>query len=122
VEDNDDGRLALQMMLQLQGHQVQAVGSGMAALEAVQRRPPEVAIIDIGLPDIDGWEVARRIARMAPVPRPLLVAITGFGQHEDKERSRKAGFDLHLIKPIDPDALSDVLSGATTHGRLAGSV
>jgi signal transduction histidine kinase/CheY-like chemotaxis protein len=112
VEDNDDGRIALAMMLQLQGHQVEAVGSGMAALEAVRRQAPDVAIIDIGLPDIDGWEVARRITQMAPLPRPLLVAITGFGQHEDKERSRQAGFDLHLTKPVDPAALADVLHRA----------
>jgi signal transduction histidine kinase/ActR/RegA family two-component response regulator len=119
VEDNDDGRLALEMMLRLQGHDVETVGSGLAAVEAVQRQPPEVAIIDVGLPDIDGWEVARRIAQMAPVPRPLLVAITGFGQHEDKERSRQAGFDLHLTKPVDPVALADVLRGATTQGIAA---
>jgi len=119
VEDNDDGRLALETMLRLQGHQVEAVGGGLAALEAVQRRAPEVAIIDIGLPDIDGWEVARRIAQMAPVPRPLLVAISGFGQHEDKERSRQAGFDLHMTKPVDPAALCDVLHSANTQGSAA---
>jgi CheY-like chemotaxis protein len=93
VEDNDDGRLALEMMLRLEGHEVEAVGTGLAALDAAQRRPPEVVIVDVGLPDIDGWEVARRMTLMALVPRPLLVAITGFGQHEDKERSRQAGFD-----------------------------
>jgi signal transduction histidine kinase/ActR/RegA family two-component response regulator len=119
VEDNEDGRLALEMMLQLEGHDVEAVGSGQAALEAVQRRPPEVAIIDVGLPDIDGWEVARRISLMALTARPLLVAITGFGQHEDKERSRQAGFDLHLTKPVDPDALAQVLGSVTTHGSAA---
>jgi signal transduction histidine kinase/ActR/RegA family two-component response regulator len=119
VEDNDDGRLALEMMLRLEGHDVEAVATGEAALGAVQRRPPEVAIIDVGLPDIDGWEVARRMSRMALVPRPLLVAITGFGQHEDKERSRQAGFDLHLTKPVDPAALSEVLSGASAQGSAA---
>jgi signal transduction histidine kinase/ActR/RegA family two-component response regulator len=116
VEDNDDGRFMLETLLRLEGHQVESVASGLAALEAVQRQPPEVAIIDVGLPDIDGWEVARRISRMALVPRPLLVAITGFGQLEDKERSRQAGFDLHLTKPVHPDALSDVLRSADTQG------
>jgi signal transduction histidine kinase/ActR/RegA family two-component response regulator len=119
VEDNDDGRLALEMMLRLEGHDVEAVASGAAALDAVQRRPPEVAIIDVGLPDIDGWELARRLSRLALVPRPLLVAITGFGQHEDKERSRQAGFDLHLTKPVDPDALSEVLHAAQPQGSAA---
>jgi signal transduction histidine kinase/ActR/RegA family two-component response regulator len=119
VEDNDDGRLALEMMLRLEGHDVEAVASGAAALDAVQRRPPEVAIIDVGLPDIDGWELARRLSRMALVPRPLLVAITGFGQHEDKERSRQAGFDLHLTKPVDPAALTEVLHAAQAQGSAA---
>jgi CheY-like chemotaxis protein len=85
----------------------------------VQRRPPEVAIIDVGLPDIDGWELARRLSRMALVPRPLLVAITGFGQHEDKERSRQAGFDLHLTKPVDPAAPTNVLHAAPPQGSAA---
>jgi signal transduction histidine kinase/ActR/RegA family two-component response regulator len=119
VEDNDDGRLALEMMLRLEGHEVEAVGTGLAALDAAQRRPPEVVIVDVGLPDIDGWEVARRMTLMALVPRPLLVAITGFGQHEDKERSRQAGFDLHLTKPVDPAALSAVLNTATVRGSAA---
>jgi signal transduction histidine kinase/FixJ family two-component response regulator len=121
VEDNEDGRLALEMMLQLQGHEVEAVATGLAAVEGVQRRAPEVAIIDIGLPDITGWEVARRIAQMALVPRPLLVAISGFGQHEDKEHSRQAGFDLHLTKPVDPAALAEVLQKADTPGSGAAS-
>ncbi len=119
VEDNEDGRLALQMMLELQGHQVDAVSGGVAAVEAVRHRPPDVAIIDVGLPDIDGWEVARRIRQLAPVPRPLLIAVTGFGQHEDKERSRQAGFDLHLTKPVDLVALDHVMHSADTK-TLAG--
>jgi CheY-like chemotaxis protein len=106
-------------MLQLQGHEVEAVATGLAAVEAVQRRAPEVAIIDIGLPDITGWEVARRIAQLALVPRPLLVAISGFGQHEDKEHSRQAGFDLHLTKPVDPAALAEVLHKADSRGSSA---
>jgi signal transduction histidine kinase/FixJ family two-component response regulator len=121
VEDNEDGRLALKMMLQLKGHEVEAVGTGLAAVEAVQRRAPEVAIVDIGLPDINGWEVARRITQMALEPRPLLVAISGFGQHEDKEHSRQAGFDLHLTKPVDPDTLADVLQSADLQARAAVS-
>jgi CheY-like chemotaxis protein len=108
-------------MLQLQGHEVEAVATGLAAVEGVQRRAPEVAIIDIGLPDITGWEVARRIAQMALVPRPLLVAISGFGQHEDKEHSRQAGFDVHLTKPVDPAALAEVLHKARTPGSGAAS-
>ena len=119
VEDNEDGRIALETLLRLEGHEVEAVGSGLAALESVRRQSPDIAIVDVGLPDIDGWEVARRIRLMAPVPRPVMVAITGFGQPEDRERSRQAGFDVHLTKPVDPAALLNVLGGATVQGSAA---
>ena len=94
-------------------------GSGLAALESVRRQSPDIAIVDVGLPDIDGWEVARRIRLQAPVPRPVMVAITGFGQPEDRERSREAGFDVHLTKPVDPASLLNVLGGVTVQGGAA---
>lgn len=77
---------------------------------------PQAAIIEMGLPDIDGLELSRRIGQAAPVPRPVLVAITGFGQHEDKDRLRQAGFDVHLTRPVDPAALAKVLHRADSYG------
>jgi signal transduction histidine kinase/ActR/RegA family two-component response regulator len=110
VDDNEDGRSALELMLQFEGHHVVAVGTGVAAVDAVRQGTPDVAIIDIGLPDIDGWEVARRIREMPLAVPPRLIAISGFGQPEYVQRSLRAGFQAHLTKPVDPDRLARELS------------
>jgi CheY-like chemotaxis protein len=74
-----------------------------------RRHPPDVALVDIGLPEVDGYEVARRFRALGP-GRPYLIALTGYGQPDDIKRAREAGFDSHLLKPVDPDALAKVLS------------
>ena len=109
VEDNDDAREALRMLLELDGHVVEAAAEGVQALEIVRDKDPDVALVDIGLPGIDGFEVARR-ARAADAKRPLLIALTGYGQPEDRRRASEAGFDSMLVKPVDPTALSDLLA------------
>jgi two-component system, sensor histidine kinase len=109
VEDNDDAREALRMLLELDGHVVEAAAEGMQALEITRAKDPDVALVDIGLPGIDGYEVARRI-RAAGGRRPLLIALTGYGQPEDKRRAAEAGFDSLLVKPVDPAALTDLLA------------
>ena len=109
VEDNDDAREALRMLLELDGHVVEAAAEGVQALEIVRAKDPDVALVDIGLPGIDGFEVARR-ARAADAKRPLLIALTGYGQPEDRRRASEAGFDSMLVKPVDPTALSDLLA------------
>jgi CheY-like chemotaxis protein len=109
VEDNEDARETLKRMLELAGHHVRVAVDGAAALAAVRSAVPDVALIDIGLPQMDGYEVARRI-RTTHEKRPLLVAITGYGLPEDRNRSREAGFDLHLVKPVDTATLAEVLS------------
>jgi CheY-like chemotaxis protein len=109
VEDNDDAREALRMLLELDGHTVEAAAEGAHALEIVRAKDPDVALVDIGLPGIDGYEVARRI-RAGQGPRPLLIALTGYGQPEDKRRATEAGFDSLLVKPVDPTALSELLA------------
>jgi|SRR6185503_12419743 len=109
VEDNDDARDALRMLLELDGHVVEAAAEGHAALEIARGKDPDVALVDIGLPGIDGYEVARRI-RAADGKRPLLIALTGYGQPEDRRRAAEAGFDSVLVKPVDPNALSDLLA------------
>src|SRR6266436_3797422 len=108
VEDNDDARETLRNLLHLFGHEVYEARDGDTGVEEARRLAPDVALIDIGLPGIDGYEVARRIR--ADVPRARLVAVTGYGQPDDLERARAAGFDAHLVKPLDPRQLQEVLA------------
>ena len=107
VEDNADARETLRRLLELQGHRVRVAAEGAAALEAVRDWTPDVALVDIGLPGIDGYEVARR---MRASGKPIrLVAITGYGLPEDRRRTAEAGFDVHLVKPVDHEQLAEAL-------------
>ena len=110
VEDNDDSREVMAEMLGLQGHVVRSAPTGWDGVEAAGAFIPDVALVDIGLPDIDGYEVARRIRALELVTPPRLVVISGFGQPEDLRRAYEAGFDLHLTKPVAPDFLREVIS------------
>jgi CheY-like chemotaxis protein len=108
IEDQADARRALQRLLQIWGHDVEVAEDGVRGVDAATNRPPEIALIDVGLPGLDGYEVARRLR--AAIGRSIrLVALTGYGQPEDRERAFDAGFDLHLVKPVDRDQLSDAL-------------
>ena len=109
VEDNDDARETLRRMLELEGHRVRVAADGVSGLEAVRAAVPEFALIDVGLPKMDGYELARRIRAEFPEHRPYLVAVTGYGLPEDRNRTREAGFDLHLVKPVDAATLADLL-------------
>jgi signal transduction histidine kinase len=109
VEDNRDAAESLAMLLDTVGHRVTVVHDAGVALEATRAREFDVALIDIGLPGMDGYELARQIRDLGR--RPVLVAVTGYGAQEDKERARGAGFDHHLVKPVDFVALQDVLRG-----------
>lgn len=108
VEDNDDARVSLCQLLELDGHTVTAARDAASALAHVRAAPPDVALIDLGLPGMDGYELARRIrAEVGDATR--LVALTGYGLPADRSRSQAAGFDVHLVKPIDIEALAQVL-------------
>jgi CheY-like chemotaxis protein len=109
VEDNADARDALRMLLELDGHTVEAAAEGTEALDLIHAKDPDIALVDIGLPGIDGYEVARR-ARARNGKRPLLIALTGYGQPEDRRRATEAGFDALLVKPVDPSALTDLMA------------
>ncbi|MBI2203071.1 MAG: response regulator [Candidatus Rokubacteria bacterium] len=109
VEDNDDARAALSALLELEGYVVVGAADGAAAIEAFRTKKPDIALVDIGLPGIDGYEVARQIRALGP-PQPFLVALTGYGRPEDRQRAAEAGFDTHLVKPVDPTDLTAVLS------------
>ena len=117
IEDHDDAREALRALLELEGHQVEAAASGPRGVELARECRPDIALVDIGLPEVDGYEVARRLRTLVP-GRPYLIALTGYGQPDDVARARDAGFDAHLLKPIDPDALAGVLNtiGRATPG------
>jgi CheY-like chemotaxis protein len=111
VEDNDDTRQMLHEALAISGHDVREARDGATALTVAAESRPDVALIDIGLPDVDGYEVARRL-RAAPGGRRMcLVAITGYGQAEDQRRAYDAGFDAHLTKPVAPERLGQVMAG-----------
>jgi PAS domain S-box-containing protein len=107
VDDNQDTVASLAMLLQLYGHDVMTADSGPAGLEAALANERDVIMLDIGLPSIDGYEVAKRIR--AHTAKPVLIAMTGYGQPEDRQKSKEAGFDYHLTKPVDPDRLQDLL-------------
>jgi len=94
----------------LQGHEVRTAYDGPTALVAAERFRPEVVLLDIGLPLMDGYEVARRLRGMVGLSKALLVAVSGYGRDEDRRRSHAAGFDAHLIKPADPAALHELLA------------
>lgn len=111
VDDNVDAADSLAMLLKLGGHEVRVAYDGPTALLVAQAFHPQIALLDIGMPTMDGYEVARRL-REQPEPRPeLIVAMTGWGQDTDRRRSSDAGFDHHLVKPVEPAALEKVLSG-----------
>jgi signal transduction histidine kinase/ActR/RegA family two-component response regulator len=110
VEDNPDVRLALRTLLEQAGHTVHEASDGTAGVEAAARLQPDVVLVDIGMPGIDGYEVARRLRERFAHLR--LVALTGYGQSEDRRRARAAGFDEHLVKPADPAALQRALGEA----------
>jgi signal transduction histidine kinase/ActR/RegA family two-component response regulator len=110
VEDNADARETLKHVLELAGHRVRAASDGVAGLQAALTQRPEVALIDIGLPLMDGYEVARRIRAAEARASLLLVALTGYGLPEDRQRAIDAGFDAHLVKPVDVEALQELLA------------
>ena len=109
VDDNRDAARSLGTLLRLLGNETRIALGGWQALEEVPEYLPDVVVLDIGMPGLNGLEVARRI-RALPLHQPLLVALTGFGSEEDRRQAQKAGFDAHLVKPVDLEALKAVLT------------
>jgi PAS domain S-box-containing protein len=116
VDDNVDAANTLAMLLEINGHRVYTAHDGPAAIESSRAHKPDVMLLDIGLPGMDGYEVARRLRALPELSGAVLVALTGYGQDEDRRRSAAAGFDHHLVKPVDPQTLIDVLSRCTSCG------
>jgi CheY-like chemotaxis protein len=111
VEDNPDNRETLVMLLESFGHEVVVASDGPSGVRVGIASHPEVAIVDIGLPGFDGFEVGRQL-RGALGRSVTLVALTGYGQAEDRDRSRQAGFDVHLVKPAEASLIADVVERA----------
>jgi two-component system, chemotaxis family, CheB/CheR fusion protein len=110
VDDNSDLADSLAMLLRLEGHEVEIAYSAPGTFEAVQRMRPEVVFLDIGLPQMDGYEIARRL-RADPAAKGVhLIALTGYGQEHDRERAREAGFGAHLVKPADIEVVNKILT------------
>jgi signal transduction histidine kinase len=114
VEDNDDSRRMMAELLRLWGHRAETAADGPEAIDVARRTRPEVALVDIGLPGLDGFEVARRIRTSEELSGIYLVALTGYGGPEDRRRGREAGFDNYVIKPINPEELRHLLDELPT--------
>ena len=112
ADDNADFANSLGDLLKARGHDVRIVYDGEDAIRAAQEFKPEVAFVDIGMPKIHGYDVARRMRSMPETSGALLVAVTGWGQEHDRKRAREAGFDRHLVKPVDPDEIDAILENA----------
>ena len=109
VDDNQDSAETLALLLTFSGHDVRVAHEGDTALETASAFLPHAIILDIGLPKMDGYEVARRLRIQPQMKNCFLVALTGYGQDEDRQRSKEAGFDHHLVKPVDPVELQSLI-------------
>jgi PAS domain S-box-containing protein len=110
VDDNQDAALSLSMLLRLQGHDVRVAHDGSSALELAAEFRPDLVFLDIGMPGMDGYEVARRLRQQTGLSDVVLAALTGWGQHEDRRRTKEAGFNYHLVKPAELHAIQSVLA------------
>jgi CheY-like chemotaxis protein len=120
IEDDPDGGTSMKALLEADGHQVTVCRDGRSGLLQARDRQPDVIILDIGLPDSNGYEIARLLRSDPSFPdTTLIIALTGYGSAEDQRRARDAGFDHHLTKPIEFSALRSLLSGPLQRGSGA---
>jgi len=109
VDDNHDSADMMAALLNAWGHDVRTEYDGHSAIAAASQFRPEVVLLDIGLPGMNGYDVAMQLRNSAQLQSPVLVAVTGYGQDDDRQRVHEAGFDHHLIKPVDPAALEKII-------------
>jgi len=109
IEDNQDAQDALRCLLELWGHEVLVAGEGESGIRMALAHRPDIALVDLGLPNVDGYEVAKQVRATLCASSPLLIALTGYGAPEQRSQALAAGFDLHLVKPVDPDRLAALL-------------
>jgi len=111
VDDDKDGADTLALLLRLGGHQVQVAYSGEIGLLTAQQQSPDVILLDLGLPRMDGYRVIERLRQQDHTKDALIIAVTGHGLPSDRQRSKEAGFDLHLLKPVNTQKLLRLLAG-----------
>ena len=119
VDDNRDAAVLLGELIRLWGNDVRVVHDGRTAIECAQEFSPEVILLDIGLPDMNGYEVARALRDDPLMQDVLIIAISGWGQAEDKARGKLAGFDHHIVKPANSEELQKLFSGVRRRGRAS---
>jgi CheY-like chemotaxis protein len=119
VDDNQDAAISLGMLLNFLGAEVRIANDGPTALQSIESYRPDAVMLDIGMPGMDGLEVARRIRKHKDLDDVMLIALTGWGQAEDRKRTHEAGFDHHLVKPADISVLQSLLTkvGVDTRSR-----
>jgi len=117
VDDNRDSADSLSMLLELAGNEIYTAHDGVEAVAAIEKHRPEVVLLDIGLPKLDGHEVCRRVREQPWGKDIVVIALTGWGQEDDRRRSEEAGFNGHLVKPVDYDKLLELL-GTLTNGNV----
>lgn len=115
VDDNHDSALSLAMMLSIMGHETRTAHDGESAVTTAESFLPDVVLLDIGLPKLNGYEVAQRIREQAWGASMFLIAVTGWGQDEDRQRSSEVGLNVHMVKPVEPAALERLLAALDTH-------
>jgi CheY-like chemotaxis protein len=116
VDDNIDSAESMALLLELHGHQLRIAHDGPGALAEARSFRPQVVVLDIGLPGMDGYEVARSLRADALTQNAIVIAMTGYGQSEDRQQSLRAGFDHHLVKPLDPDVLQAIILSHAPRG------
>jgi CheY-like chemotaxis protein len=121
VDDNVDALEGLSLLLQTSGYEVMKACDGRQALQIAAGCHPDLALLDIGMPHMDGYEVARRIRAEPWGGKVALVALSGWGQSEDLRRTRESGFDFHLVKPVSFEAVTDVIARLARHDAAAGA-
>jgi PAS domain S-box-containing protein len=119
VDDNTDAAGSLAVLIRMQGHEVRVAHDGISALDTARAYRPSLIFLDIGMPGMDGYEVARRLRGMPGLQHTVLAALTGWGQQEDRRRSEAAGFDHHLVKPLEIHVLEDLLAGVSRPGVVS---
>jgi CheY-like chemotaxis protein len=121
VDDNVDAALSVERLLKLWGHEVLTVFNGRDALEKARAFRPHVVLLDIGMPGMSGYEVAQHLRAEREFEGVVITALTGYGQAEDRRRSREAGFNHHLTKPPDPTALAELIASPQNYFRNIGA-
>jgi DNA-binding response OmpR family regulator len=122
VDDNADAAESLAMLLQISGHETKVVTEATKVVSVSAEFLPQVAVLDIGLPGIDGYELARQLRQQAGHAEVVLIALTGYGQNQDRKRASEAGFDYHFVKPVDPCKLEAAIgAGRKKNGQMSSN-